>query len=67
MYVVTGGSDGLGKAIVDSLVGLGYEVMNVSRRANERAQYDMQSNLSTEKGVKRNNPPATHWIVVDGG
>lgn len=50
--IVTGGSDGLGKALVDSLMASGFRVVNVSRRANDRADINILSDLSTEDGIK---------------
>ncbi|MES2630436.1 MAG: SDR family NAD(P)-dependent oxidoreductase [Patescibacteria group bacterium] len=50
--VVTGGSDGLGKALVDSLVASGFRVVNVSRRKNDKADVNILSDLSTADGIK---------------
>lgn len=51
MYVVVGGSDGLGKALVSSLNETGAEVLNISRRVNNDAKYNASCDLSTEDGV----------------
>lgn len=51
MYVVIGGSDGLGKALVASIKSMGATVMNISRRANDLADYNTSCDLTTEKGI----------------
>lgn len=50
--IVTGGSDGLGKALVDSLVTSGVRVVNISRRENNKADVNVLSDLSTADGIK---------------
>jgi NADP-dependent 3-hydroxy acid dehydrogenase YdfG len=50
--IVTGGSDGLGKALVDSLIASGFAVVNVSRRKNDKAHINILSDLSTPAGIK---------------
>ena len=50
--IVTGGSDGLGKALVDSLIASGFRVVNVSRRENNKATINIPSDLSTTDGIK---------------
>lgn len=50
--IVTGGSDGLGKALVDSLKASGFLVANVSRRKNDSADINILSDLSTTTGIK---------------
>lgn len=49
--IVTGGSDGLGKALVDSLITSGFRVVNVSRRENKNADINILSDLSTIDGI----------------
>lgn len=51
--VVTGGSDGLGSALVNSLITSGYEVINVSRRKNDNAHINILSDLSTVDGIEK--------------
>ena len=53
MYVVIGGSDGLGKALVASIKNINANVMNISRRANKLADYNIPCDLTTEKGILR--------------
>ena len=50
--IVTGGSDGLGKALVDSLIDSGFRVVNISRRENDKADINILSDLSTADGIK---------------
>lgn len=50
--IVTGGSDGLGGALVDSLIASGFRVVNVSRRKNDKAQANILCDLSTADGIK---------------
>lgn len=52
MVLVTGGSDGLGKALIDSLAACGFMVVNISRRENDKADVNILSDLSTAEGVK---------------
>lgn len=52
MHVVIGGSDGLGKKIIESLNGLGFETVNVARRSNGDAQQNIVADLSSEAGVQ---------------
>ncbi len=52
MVIVTGGSDGLGSALVDSLIASGFKVVNVSRRKNDKAHVNILSDLSTVDGIK---------------
>jgi len=57
--IVTGGSDGLGKAIVDSLAASGSRVVNISRRDNDKADVNILGDLSTADGIKN----ATDFIL----
>lgn len=50
--VVTGGSDGLGSALVDALIVSGFKVVNVSRRKNGKAHINILNDLSTADGIK---------------
>lgn len=50
--IVTGGSDGLGRALVDSLISSGFRVINVSRRENAKANVNILCDLSTTDGIK---------------
>lgn len=50
--IVTGGSDGLGSALVDSLMASGFRVVNVSRRENDKAHVNILCDLSTTHGIK---------------
>lgn len=50
--IVTGGSDGLGSALVDSLIVVGFRVVNVSRRKNDKAHINILCDLSTVDGIK---------------
>lgn len=50
--IVTGGSDGLGKELVNSLVTSGFKVVNISRRENDKANVNILGDLSTADGVK---------------
>ncbi|HUB94202.1 MAG TPA: SDR family oxidoreductase [Verrucomicrobiae bacterium] len=51
MYIVTGGSDGLGKAIIGSLTAVGTKVINISRRENDSANLNLCCDLSTQIGI----------------
>ena len=50
--IVTGGSDGLGSALVDSLMTSGYRVINISRRKNNKAHANVLCDLSKADGIK---------------
>lgn len=50
--IVTGGSDGLGSALVDSLMASDYKVINISRRKNDKAYANILCDLSTTNGIK---------------
>lgn len=52
MHVVIGGSDGLGKEIIDSLNDLGLETTNISRRRNSSARQNIECDLSTKEGIQ---------------
>lgn len=52
MHVVVGGSDGLGKGIIESLNNLGLETTNIARRKNSDAKQNIVSDLSTEAGIR---------------
>jgi len=51
MYVVIGGSDGLGKALVASVKSAQAKVMNISRRGNDEADHNVSCDLTTELGI----------------
>lgn len=51
MYVIIGGSDGLGKAIVASLRNMNAKVTNISRRNNDEAECNISCDLSTKDGI----------------
>lgn len=51
MHVVIGGSDGLGKKLIESLNRSGLETVNISRRTNNDAQYNISTDLSSESGI----------------
>ncbi len=51
MYVVVGGSDGLGKALVASIKGVDAKVINISRHANELADDNILCDLTTDTGI----------------
>lgn len=73
MYVVTGGSDGLGKALIASIKNTGAKVMNISRRENPLADINVLSDLSTEKGIAvavteiKNAPEPLEAIIISAG
>lgn len=72
MYVVVGGSSGLGKALVSSLNNAGGEVLNISRRVNNEAKYNASCDLSTEDGIqaaieKIKNAKDIEAIIVSAG
>jgi NADP-dependent 3-hydroxy acid dehydrogenase YdfG len=50
--IVTGGSDGLGSALVDSLIVSGFRVVNVSRHENDKAHVNVLCDLSTTDGIE---------------
>ncbi len=50
--IVTGGSDGLGSALVDSLMASGFRVVNISRHENDKAHVNILCDLSTTDGLK---------------
>lgn len=52
MHVVIGGSDGLGKRIIESLNSLGLETTNIARRKNSDAHQNIMSDLSTKAGMR---------------
>lgn len=52
MHVVIGGSDGLGKRIIDSLGVAGYETINIARRKHQNANVNILADLSTEAGLQ---------------
>lgn len=51
MHVVIGGSDGLGKALVASIKNIDAKVMNISRRTNDLADYNVSCDLTTAAGI----------------
>lgn len=53
MYVVIGGSDGLGKALVASIKSVNAKVMNISRRSNDLADFNISCDLTTEEGISK--------------
>ncbi len=73
MYVVIGGSDGLGKALVASIKNIDAKVMNISRRANNLADYNTPCDLSTEKGIStavdeiKNTSELLEAIIISAG
>jgi short-subunit dehydrogenase len=52
MHIVVGGSDGLGKQLVRSLNASQRKSVNVSRRQNEDAYYNISCDLSSDAGIK---------------
>jgi sorbitol-6-phosphate 2-dehydrogenase len=52
MHVVIGGSDGLGKRIIESLNSFGLETTNIARRKNSDAHQNIMSDLSTKAGMR---------------
>lgn len=50
--IVTGGSDGLGSELVNSLSVSGFKVVNVSRRKNDNAAANILCDLSTADGIE---------------
>jgi len=73
MYVVIGGSDGLGKALVASIKNVDAKVMNISRRVNELADNNISCDLTTDKGMSlavdaiRNIPEPLEAIIISAG
>ena len=73
MYIVIGGSDGLGKALVASIKSINAKVMNISRRANDLADYNVSCDLSTEKGIAtavdemKNSSEPLEAIIISAG
>lgn len=51
MHVVIGGSDGLGKKLIESLNRLGLETINIARRTNNDAQYNISTDLTSDSGI----------------
>ena len=51
MHVVIGGSDGLGKKIIESLNSLGKQTTNIARRGNSVATKNILSDISTRNGI----------------
>lgn len=73
MHVIIGGSDGLGKAIIESLNSFGLETVNVARRKNSDAGQNVECDLSTEDGVRvaveelRNIEKSLEAIYISAG
>lgn len=51
MIVITGASDGLGKALAKLYQEAGKVVVNVSRRKSEYAKHNLQRDLSEGKSI----------------
>ena len=73
MYIVIGGSDGLGRALVASIKDRDVTVMNISRRTNDSADYNVSCDLSTEQGLLtavgeiNNAPEPLEAIIISAG
>lgn len=52
MIVITGASDGLGRELSNLFAESGKTVVNISRRANDRAKYNIQTDLRNDISIK---------------
>ncbi|MBP6880723.1 SDR family NAD(P)-dependent oxidoreductase [Candidatus Saccharibacteria bacterium] len=53
MIVITGGSDGLGKELINLFKASGKTVVNVSRTKNDQADYNFLHNLRESQAIKQ--------------